>query len=91
MYQQGLVTVMLGDDRRKREGMTQEFRLFSTCSQKEIQAATSLKPTAEGAQDFYITESAIKVSKMSRLPCHFDPRCSKTEFGASRQIPPTIS
>ena len=28
-----------------------------------MQAALSLKPTAEGAQDFYLTESAIKVSK----------------------------
>ena len=47
------------------------------CSQKEIQAALSLNPIAEGAQEFYLTEYAIKVSKILRIPCYFDPCCSK--------------
>ena len=47
------------------------------CSQKEIQAALSLNPIAEGAQEFYLTEYAIKVSKILRIPCYFYPCCSK--------------
>ena len=72
------MTVMLSGDRRKREGMTREFRLFYlTCSQKEIQATLSLKQTTKGAKDFYLTEYAIKVSKILRIPFYFDPCCSK--------------
>ena len=70
-------TIMLSGDRRKREVMTREFRrFFFNVLPKEIKATLSLKPTTEGAKDFYLTISAIKVSKMLRLPCHFDPRCS---------------